>query len=355
MSGFLSFNIEVSGCPTSCVHCWARGRHYEAMPFDDIVAALGLATRSCSENGLSLYPYPLHEFLAHPQASGILKLFKESCGTSFEPLLTTGVPLATRDDWEDVLETAKSVGTTVVWFTFHGIQDIHDNQVHRQGAFEEVCTAIGRAHSLGLKCCCNAFLTRRNLPQFDEMLALFEDLGMDEIGWHVADYYPIARLRHAEDRRPELEDLLPLADSIATSTKFDKDVWLDLGAHTEKAYVQKALNGQEGDPPRWTFREGGQSNDIVCRANMDVHCGRAGLYGQLVGNLKQDDPGQVFRDAIAQCPYPDDTLYFSTEDIPPVHELAAAYGDPRGQKIYKHPASMRNRWLDLALAGDRRY
>jgi MoaA/NifB/PqqE/SkfB family radical SAM enzyme len=352
---FLSLNIEVSGCPTSCVHCWARGRHYDPMPFEDIAEALNQAKRACSESGLSFYPYPLHEFLAHPQASEILKLFSETCGTSFEPLLTTGVPLATRDDWADVLETAKSTGTTVVWFTFHGIGDVHDSRVHRQGAFEEVCTAIGRARSLGLRCCCNAFLTRNNLPQFGQMLALFEELNIDEIGWHVADYYPIARLRHAEDHRPELEDLLPLADSIAASSKFDSDMWRDLEAYTESAYVRKALDGREGDPPRWTFREGGKSPDIVCRPNMDVYWGKAGLYGALVGNLRRDDPARVFSEAIAQCPYPDDSLYFSARDIPPIHALVQAFADPEGQRIYNQPASMRNRWLDLALAGDRRY
>jgi hypothetical protein len=26
---------EVSGCPTSCMHCWALGRSYRPMPIED--------------------------------------------------------------------------------------------------------------------------------------------------------------------------------------------------------------------------------------------------------------------------------------------------------------------------------
>jgi hypothetical protein len=33
----------------------------------------------------------------------------------FEPLTTTGVPLATRQDWRQLLAAAAELGTTTVW------------------------------------------------------------------------------------------------------------------------------------------------------------------------------------------------------------------------------------------------
>jgi hypothetical protein len=46
----------------------------------------------------------MHEVAAHPQAGELLKRFVRH--TSFEPLATTGVPLATREDSRDVRRTS---------------------------------------------------------------------------------------------------------------------------------------------------------------------------------------------------------------------------------------------------------
>jgi DNA mismatch repair protein MutH len=39
----------------------------------------------------------------------------------FEPLSTTGVPLALREDWQELLAAAAALGTTTVWVAFHGL------------------------------------------------------------------------------------------------------------------------------------------------------------------------------------------------------------------------------------------
>jgi hypothetical protein len=46
----------------------------------------------------------MHEVAAHPQAVKLLELFVgHAGGGEFEPLATTGVLLATREDWREVL------------------------------------------------------------------------------------------------------------------------------------------------------------------------------------------------------------------------------------------------------------
>jgi len=103
----LSLQIEVSGCPTTCLHCWARGHAYSPMPVADIAWVLEGVRRFCDQAGAIFGAYPMHEVLHHPQAAEVLKLFKTYApDESFEPIPTDGVALARRDDWQSLLEAA---------------------------------------------------------------------------------------------------------------------------------------------------------------------------------------------------------------------------------------------------------
>jgi hypothetical protein len=115
--------VEVAGCPTICQHCWAQDVPYPAMPLADIAWVLEQGQAACAAAGLSFAAYPFHEVAAHPEASAVLRLFSAFPGVPsldagrplFEPLSTTGVPLALCPDWAEVLATCRELGTTVVW------------------------------------------------------------------------------------------------------------------------------------------------------------------------------------------------------------------------------------------------
>jgi len=108
------------------------------------------AHRFCDDHGLGFGAYPMHELAAHPQAVEVLGLFADHVGAAeFEPLATTGVPLATREDWRELLAAAAKLGTSTVWVAFHGLGVEHDRQVNRPGAFAETCLAIQRVHAWG--------------------------------------------------------------------------------------------------------------------------------------------------------------------------------------------------------------
>ena len=359
MSKILSLNMEVAGCPTSCMHCWARGRRYEAMPSTDVAWVLEAAHRFCSEAGLSLSAVLMHEVLAHPEASEVLKRFKPfaSDEDGFEPIPTTGVPLAIREDWRDLLATARTLGTNTFWFAFHGIGETHDRVVNRVGAFRETGTAVERVRAMGFRSGCNVFLTKENVEQFDDLLPILQNIGIQQTSWGPATYYPTARLRRYEPLRPELDDLLPLVDRVSSTSSpfFHRDRWEHLEARTEATYCDKALQDSEEHDQGWSSFVRPNYINLVCRSNLDLHSGNAGLYGPLHGNLKTDGAEQVFEKALDGGSISEESLYFSTSTIPSIYELAQEFGDTRGQKIYFHPASMRYRWLDLALAEYRRY
>ena len=91
---------------------------------------------------------PMHELAAHPRAAELLRLFADHVSAAeFEPLATTGVPLAIREDWQELLAAAAKLGTITVWVAFHGIGIENDRQVNRPGAYAEMCLAIQRVHA----------------------------------------------------------------------------------------------------------------------------------------------------------------------------------------------------------------
>lgn len=99
-------HVEVMGCPTTCQHCWAVGRPYPAMPLDEIHWLLQEVRRFGDDHNLKVDGYPMHEVAAHPQAAQVMKLFHDLWGVVEEPVPTTGVPLATRNDWREFLACA---------------------------------------------------------------------------------------------------------------------------------------------------------------------------------------------------------------------------------------------------------
>ena len=72
--------VEVSGCPTTCMHCWALGGDYGAMPLDDAAFVLDELARFCDRRELSYTTYPMHEVTAHPAAPEVIRLFAPHWG-----------------------------------------------------------------------------------------------------------------------------------------------------------------------------------------------------------------------------------------------------------------------------------
>ena len=342
--------MEVAGCPTVCRHCWAQGTGYGVMPLADIEWVLEQAHRFCDDHGMGFDAYPMHEVAAHPDAARLFGLFNSHSGTvqvcgetMFEPLTTTGVPLAVRDDWHEVLRAAAGAGTLNVWTAFHGTGEVHDRQAGRRGAFAETCRGVERARAAGLSVGGNVFLTTASLPQLDELAAMLPPLGIHAMSIETASFLPTPRSRAGERLRPALPDLLPAAARIAALTAVP-DRWADLEARTEAAWVSRAL---AGDWPDILDPAPGELA-LVCRPNLDVHSGLAGLYRTRHGNLRADGVALVLGRALAHGRQRDDELWFGPGPLPAPDELAARYGDAAGLAVHLWPESVRYLWLDRA-------
>jgi hypothetical protein len=340
MVGGVALQVEVVGCPTVCRHCWAQGTPYRAMPVGDIALALERAHRFCDRHRLGFGAYPMHEVAAHPRAVEVLELFAGHVGAAeFEPLATTGVPLATRPDWAQVLAAAARLGTTTIWVAFHGLGTEHDRQVNRDGAFAETCLAVERAHAVGLRTGGNVFVTRANAAHADRLLGVLERLGLDEMAWEPASYHPTPRGRRNERLRPGPAELRPFAARILAASRFHRHAWADLEGHTEAAWVGRAL---AGDWPAEPGPAAGELVELVCRPDLDLHLGTAGNHGERLGNLRADHPEAVLGRALERGGRPPGS--------PPVAELAARWGDRAGRGVHFSAGSVRRLWLDRGRA-----
>jgi hypothetical protein len=322
------------------------------MPLATIEYVLEQASAACAAAGRSFSAFPMHEVAAHPQAPEVLRLFARYPGDPsldegrpmFQPLSTTGVPLALRDDWEDVLATCRELGTTVVWPAVHGWGETHDRMVHRTGAYQETLLGIDRMRAAGMEAGCNVFLTRENGGELDAMIADLLAHGITQFAIEVATYLPTARSRRFEALRPTLVDLLPLVERIQAlpGPFFHCEEWLNLADYTEAAYVRRALTGPW--PPPDPVRD---ELSLVCRPNLDLFWGAPRRYRRCFGNLRRDDAQQALRAALTDGGGPEDTIWFDLDPIPDMREMAEQYGDPQGERIHLWAESLRRRWLDL--------
>jgi hypothetical protein len=341
--------VEVSGCPTACMHCWALGRSYRPMPIQDAAFVLDELSGFCAGRGLDYTAYPMHEVTAHPDAPAMIRLFASHLGGGgYDPVLTPGTPLASRQDWAQILAAARQCGAHALWVAFHGYGAEHDRQLNRPGAFEETCLAVRRARECGLGAGANVFLTKPGLRDFGRLLSALRDLGLAQMAFTVAGYTPTARGRRYQALRPELADLLPVAPRVLQQIPHDRpawtslrQAWTSLHAYTEAAWVRRARDGSWPETPG----RDGPHYRLICRPDLDLHTGTAGLYRRRHGNMRRDGAQAVLERALADGPTSPEQLYFPGP-APPTGELATLAGDPASTAIYFDATDVRYLWLD---------
>lgn len=341
----IEMHLEVMGCPTTCQHCSVVGRSYSAMPLAEIAWVLAEVRRFCEAHALTVGGYPMHEVAAHPQAAAIMRLIHNLWGLVEEPVPTTGVPLAARPDWREFLDTLRELGTSTLWFAFHGAEDVHDRAVRRQGAYHESLRAVELTREIGMRAGCNLFVTAESLPQVEQIVADLQRAGIEEIIPCLYDFLPNARGRQSERLRPtwpEVEPLVQQFDMIPETANWRR-FWHELpNRHTEAWYVQQALAGTWPEEPDLS------AIWLVCRPNLEVYRGWAGYYRKRYGNLRRDGVEAVLGRAVADGPCSSDEIWLTQKQVVPVQALAARFGHAGGLRIHSGPTSICYWWVECA-------
>lgn len=355
--------INSSGCLTTCRHCWAQSKPMPHMPLADVESILQQFSAYFTDNNdYQLIPFPMFEELAHPKASQQLKLFRQY-GMEVEPLPTSGIALAIKDDWQEILSTVKELEIPFLVLSFHGIGEVHDRAVNRKGAYNELLLALQRIKDSGLDFQANVFITKESAPQIP---ALINDvIGRDhqKIMPYFAHYSATSRARVYEKSRVELADLTAISETLmhycgyAPEETSQKRYLSDLEQMTEAALVKQALNLSEEE--RIKLRPALPAKDmawLTVTENFDLYTGHGNFLVVKHGNLKTDDFNTLMISALAAPPFSKLQSCFSTDiSQMDITDLAKRFGDPNGQKIYYHLPDIRNRWLDQALVEYRRY
>lgn len=230
----------------------------------------------------------------------------------------------------------------MLWFAFHGREEIHDRMVQRTGAYQESLRAVALAREAQIHTGCNLFLTKENVSHFDQLVSDLLQAGMESIAPCVYHFTPNARGRLTERVRlewQEVQPILPRLDALLVGDVIRR-YWREL-LHTESWFVQQALAGTWPDEPAYRLIS------LVCRPNLDIYRGVAGQYSKRYGNLRRDGTDEVLSRAVADGACSRDDLWFTPEQLLPVQELAACFGDAQSQRIHE-ALSLRHWWLDCA-------
>ena len=354
--------VNTSGCLTSCMHCWAQSKPFKNMPLSEVEEVL-IRVKEYFEDKpeYNLWPFPMFEELAHPDAVDQIKLFRKY-GQPPEEVATSGIALAVRNDWKDVLDGLKLLEVPFMVLSFHGIGATHDRAVGRKGAFEELLTGLKRIRSAEIDIQINVFITKENISEIPELIksVIAPDSVHENILISFARYNATSRGRRYEKLRATYEDIEKIGlvlseysgDEVPDKDKFTAEI----RSLTEAQLVKQALSLSEDEKKNYKPR---YANDIwlVADRNFDLYTGKGNFLTTLHGNIRKNDFSFLMDKALSGDRFGTLHSCFSKDisDID-ITELAKKFGDPEGRKIYQGGLNeISDRWTDQAFEKHRRY
>ncbi|HQO08619.1 MAG TPA: hypothetical protein PLK90_09200 [Clostridiales bacterium] len=364
MAKNIFLQINSSGCLTSCEHCWAQGKPFKNMPLIDLEEILFKMKEYLSDKPeYALDPFPMFEELAHPETGTQMKLFMKYGMMPYD-MPTSGIALAVRPDWKDVLDCIKELEYKFMVLSFHGIGAVHDKAVNRKGAFEDLKLALERIRSAGIDLSFNVFITKESINEIPELIknVIAPDIDHENIMISFARYNATSRGRRYEKIRTEYSDVEKISSTLAEycvdgETIPDADSFLSgIRANTEAELVKLALSLSNEERKNYKPRF---MDDIwlVADQNFDLYTGKGNFLTIHHGNIKKDNFSNLMKKALSDNPFSALHSCFSKDisDID-ISELAEKYGNPKGQKIYQGGLDeIKAYWIDQAFAEYRRY
>ncbi len=242
---------------------------------------------------------------------------------------------------------AKSVGPQTCQISFFGMEETNDWFFRRKGAFTDALTATERLLDVGMKPRWQIFLTKRLVPEIDELLRLIDRLRLRERVHDLGSGFqlfmhmpgPDHEGRKIEYLRPTEEDVTSLPEDILKPSRkhFRRDILWQSESELYAAILEdeETLPKDERvlDEPSsfWFF--------VTNEWNVFSNVGTLEPWWKL-GNLKKDSVETIIR-------------RFEKDEIPgldvllnyPRDRLAREYGDPNGLKIYCGKGDLLNLYL----------
>jgi hypothetical protein len=299
-----------------------------------------------------IYLYLDYEPLLHPEICEILTMTRERFGVYFEmpTFPTTGIPIATRSDWEEVLETLRTIGTNEFEFTLHGPEHIQNKATNHPKAFEFHSLAVRRARAYGFGTALNLMVTKDMLQYFEETMEVVRSNGYGRKRTAVPCYEPTPRLRRFEIRRPNLEDVEPFREYLSSFCDggIDAKYWENVDKYAERNVRHDILSHPENYPsfaflesqmPAWIF--------VTVVPGLSIYYGNIGLYHRKLGVLGVDSPESLVESIRKLKPNYQLGGFYNVGALPAPVDVAKRFGNAKSGKLYHTVEDVFFRWLDL--------
>lgn len=359
----VTFDIRVSGCVTKCWHCYVDGGPGSFMVLDEfkeVLAYLKELSKIALDRGVRLDPYLDLEPLLHPDCLEIFRLaYGLDSGFFGSCIPTSGLPIATRTDWENVLKVLADVGIRELQLTLHGSGKLHDRATNLEGAFDLQRKALDRIKEKGFRAHLNLIVSKSLLDCFEETLRVIELDGYHYRRALIPGYAPCPRLRDFEFQRPELSEVRPILDELiqlCDNKEQDAIHWQQAEQCTERyvfedlrKYPEKysSFRSIVDSLPNWRF--------ITVAPGLEVYYGNGNLYSERIANLRKITPRALLEEIEKRDPNYAIGGYFDIDGLPSPWEVAKASADPQSERIYHLTEDIFVKWLDVyCFSTDRR-
>lgn len=329
--------LDMYGCPNRCRHCWQGFGSNRPMAVDDLQWTAKQFRDYINATNSNIDNMTVSSCFREPDYSDDYKQFYE-----LEKELSDGKPLRFEllSIWRLARDTdyatwAKSIGPDTCQISFFGMEKTTDWFYRRTGAFKDALIATERLLEVGMKPRWQIFLTKKLLPELEEVLHLIDKLRLRErvrelgsefqLFMHVPG--PDHEGRKIEYLRPTAEEVASLSDEILIPTK--KHLKREVLWHTEGELYKSIMEDEQEQPKDEKLTEISQFWLFVTNT-WDVYSnvGTLELWWRL-GNLKTDSIQTIMHRFES-----DEILGLNILLHFPQSELARLYGDPGGKKIY---------------------
>jgi len=341
--------LDMHGCPNKCRHCYLGIASKADLTDDDL-----RWTVSQFRNYLDTHDTPIKSLAVSPDFREpdysddyrhLYALVEELGDGKPERYELLSIWRLARDS--SYAEWAKSIGPDTCQISFFGMEETTDWFYRRKGAFKDALTATERLLEVGMKPRWQIFLTRKLLPEIDDLMRLIEKLKLYERVQALGSEFQLfmhapgsdGEGRKIEYLRPAVNEVQSLPADILESSKkhFNREIlW-----RTEKELYSEIMESSRTIPKDESVLDEPDVFWFLVNGNWDVfsNVGTLEPWWRL-GNLKQDSVATIM-DNFLQDRIPGlDVLYNY-----PRSELARQYGDPDGSKIYVSAYDLVNLYL----------
>lgn len=338
--------LDMHGCPNRCRHCYLGFGTNRKMSDDDL-RWTAAQFRDYVETTDTIESLNISSDFREPDFSnGYRHLYElEKALSDEEPARYELLSIWRLARDKGYASWAKSLGPQSCQIAFFGMEETTDWFYRREGAFKDALTATERLLEVGMKPRWQIFLTRRLIPEIDELLRLIKSLRLRErvqdLGGEFQVFMhtpsPIGEARRIEDLRPTIEEVTSLPEEILEASRrhFGRQtLW-----QTEGELYKSIMEKEETPPSDETLLDEPSRFWFFVTNNWDVfsNVGTLEPWWKL-GNLKVDSVETIVRRFQR-----DEILGLEVLMHYPQSKLAKEYGNPQGRKIY----SGRGDLLDL--------